>query len=140
MKCVFSRSTNAAACLLAVLLAGGVSGCREHESSLASAPVAGVVIYNGKPLGCGRIMFVHDSGQATGAELAADGRFTLTAYQGTNRVAVECLEVDRPGSNKSRSRSGNNPSLIPIRYANYSTSRLTCEVREGKNTVEFVLK
>lgn len=140
MRSVFSLSMNAMSYLLAVLLVGGLSGCRERDNTLPSAPVTGVVVYNGKPLGFGRIMFVHDSGHTTGADLAADGRFLLTAYQGTNRVAVECLEVDRPGSNKSRSRAGNDKSLIPSQYANYSTSRLTFEVNESDNTAEFILR
>ena len=119
-----------------------VLGCKGRGIALPTAPVSGKVTYHGKPLGFGRIAFIHSSGQAAGAEIAADGTFTLTAYQGNNHVAIECFDFDRPGSTKTRSRMmAENKSLIPDRYMNYGTSGLTFEVEPGKdNKAEFTLK
>jgi hypothetical protein len=120
-------------CFLTSLVAVALFGCRHSGIDLPTAPVSGKVTYRGKPLGMGRIMFFHPSGHAAGAELAADGTFQLTSYQGQNQVAVECLETDLPGSTKVRSRMGTDKSLIPDRYANYSTSGLTFDVKPGSN-------
>jgi hypothetical protein len=122
------------------LLAVALLGCRGRGLGLPTAPVSGSVTYHGKPLGFGRVAFVHSSGQAAGAEIAADGTFTLTGYQGSNRVAIECLDTDRPGSKKPRSRDmAENKSLIPDRYMNYGTSGLTFEVEPGENKASFAL-
>jgi hypothetical protein len=127
--------------LLVLLLASGATGCKRHGIDLPTAPVSGKIVYQGKPLGFGRVIFFHPSGHAAGAELSPDGTFKLTAYQGSNAVAVECLDVDRPGSGKVRLRTGGDKSLIPDRYANYSISGLTLDVKPGeKNNVEFTLK
>jgi hypothetical protein len=127
--------------MLVLVLALGLSGCNRHGIDLPMAPVSGKVSYQGKPLGFGRVIFFHTSGHAAGAELSPDGVFKLTAYQGSNAVAVECLDVDRPGSGRVRSRMGGEKSLIPERYANYSLSGLTLDVKPGENNnVEFALK
>lgn len=126
-------------CLPLALVAA--MGCGDGRVKLPTAPVAGTVTYQGKPLGFGKIIFFHPSGQAAGSNIAADGAFKLTAYQGQNRVAIECFEADRPGSTKARSRMMTDKSLIPDRYANYSTSGLTFEVKPGEdNKAEFTLK
>jgi hypothetical protein len=98
------------------------------------------VIYHGKPLGFGRIALIHPSGQAAGAELGADGAFTMTAYQGVNSVSVECYDYQRPGSKTGPSRMGNDKSLIPDRYLSYGTSGLVFEVKpDGDNKATFTL-
>jgi hypothetical protein len=123
------------------------AGCRRHGVNLPSAPVVGQVTYLGKPLGFGRITFVHSSGHAAGAELAPDGTYKLTAYQGANKISIVCLDCDALGSNK-RPMPGieingvpANKSMIPERYANYGTSDLTFEVKPGEdNNADFALK
>jgi hypothetical protein len=126
---------------IALMFAMPMLGCRDRGAELPTAPVYGTVKYNRKPLSFGKVIFFHPSGHARGADIAADGTFKLNAYQGENRVAVECVEADRPGSTKARSRLGNDKSLIPNRYANYSTSALTFEVKPGgDNKAAFTLK
>lgn len=123
-----------------LLLAVVIAGCRDRGVALPTAPVTGTVIYNGKPLGFGKVIFFHPSGHPAGSNIAADGSFKMNAYTGENRVAIECYDVDRPGSTKARSRMGNDKSLIPSHYANPSTSGLTFEVKSDENKAEFVLK
>jgi hypothetical protein len=128
-------------CCALLILALVVFGCRSRGIDLPTAPVSGRVTYQEKPLGFGRVIFFHPSGHAAGADIAADGAFTLNAYQGSNHVSVECFEADRPGSTKIRSRMGNDKSLIPDRYMNYATSGLAFEVKPGEsNKAEFTLK
>lgn len=134
------NACNISRCCALPLLGVALLGCQGRGIGLSTASVSGSVTYQGKPLGFGRIAFVHSSGQAAGAEIVADGSFTLTGYQGSNRVAIECLDSDRPGSKKRRSRDmADNKSLIPDRYMNYSTSGLTFDVQPGENKAEFAL-
>jgi hypothetical protein len=129
-------------CCGLLILAVLVFGCRDRGIGLATAPVSGRVTYQGKPLGFGKVLFFHPSGHAASADIAADGSFTLTAYQGNNHVSVECYEADRPGSTKTRERMmADNKILIPARYLSYGTSGLTFEVKPGENVkAEFALK
>jgi hypothetical protein len=126
-------------CLLILVVA--VLGCRSRGVNLPTAPVSGKVTYQSKPLGFGKVLFFHPSGHAASADIAADGSFTLTAYQGKNNVSVECYEADKPGSNKTRERMmADNKCLIPYRYLSYGTSGLTFDVQPGENKkAEFTL-
>jgi hypothetical protein len=127
--------------VIVLLLAVALLGCRGRGIELPTAPVSGKVTYQGIPLDFGTILFFHPSGHAASADIATDGTFHLTPYQGKNNVAIECYETDRPGSGKVRSRMGNDKSLTPSRYANYSTSGLTFEVKPGENNrAEFSLR
>jgi hypothetical protein len=130
-----------ARCGVVLILAVVAIGCKKRGIDLPTDPVSGHVTYQGKPLGFGRIIFHHPSGHALGADIAADGAFTLNVYQGNNNVSVECYDYQRPGSKVRRSRSGNDKSLIPVRYPNYGTSGLTFEIKAGENNkAEFTLK
>lgn len=120
-------------CSLLLLLVVAVPGCGDGRVTLPTAPVSGTVTYKGKPLEMGRVIFFHSSGQMAGADIGAGGAFVLTAYQGENRVAIECF--------KGYSRMMTEKSLIPAHYANYSTSGLKFDVAPGDNNkAEFVLK
>jgi hypothetical protein len=142
------NATNKCRYRMAMLLAAAAIavGCQRHGVNLPSAPVLGQVTYHGKPLGYGRITFVHSSGQAAGAGLASDGTYKLTAYQGDNKISIVCLDCDAPGSNKKPMPGIEingvpaNKSMIPERYANYGTSGLTFEVRPGNNKADFAMK
>ena len=125
---------------LPLMLMVVVIGCGDGRVKLPTAPVAGTVTYQGKPLGTGRIVFFHPSGQATAADLAADGTFKLAAFQGKDHVAVECFEPEQP-SPTPKGRLLIRKSLIPERYTDFSTSGLTFEVKPGENNkAEFTLK
>ena len=125
---------------VALILAMTAIGCRGRGVDLPTAFVSGQVTYQGKPLGFGRIAFINSSGQAAGAELAADGTFKMDAFQGVNSIMVECYEYQRPGSKTRPSRTGDDKSLIPNRYISYGTSRLKFEVKPADNKATFALK
>lgn len=129
-------------CCFATLLAVVTTACHGRRGiDLPTAPVSGKVTYQGRPLSFGRVTFFHPSGHAAGVDIAADGAFMLNAYQGSNGVSVECSEYQRPGSKAQRSRTGNDKSVIPVRYSAYATSGLTFEVKPGENSkAEFALK
>jgi hypothetical protein len=125
--------------LLLTLVA--MTGCGNGSVKLPKAPVSGVITYRGKPLSTGRVCFVHKSGQASTAELAADGAFKLTAFQGMNQVAIECLGPEKSTpSTTGRIGLPQYENLIPARYSESGKSGLTCEVKPDGNQVVFALK
>ena len=127
-------------CLLPLLLMVVVIGCGDGRVKLPSAPVAGTVTYQGKPLAGGRVLFCHPSGQPAGAKIAADGSFNLLAFQGKNQVAVQWYVKPDSGFDTNIGL-GPFKSLIPNRYADLNTSGLTFEVKaDGSNKAEFTLK
>jgi hypothetical protein len=125
---------------LPIALAVTVFGCGPREDVPPTAPVSGSVAYRGRPLRFGRVIFYHSSGHTVGADIAADGRFTLDAYQGDNSVSIECYDYQRPGSTSQRSRTGGDSSLIPVRYLSCGTSGLSVTVKPaGRNDATLEL-
>jgi hypothetical protein len=126
---------------LPLVLAVTLLGCGDGSVKLPTAPVVGKVTYQGKPLGMGRMIFFHPSGQAAAADLTPAGTFSLIAYQGKNQVGIECFGPERPGAPSGRRPLLVPPkSLIPARYVEPATSGLTLDVKAGNNEAEFVLK
>jgi hypothetical protein len=122
------------------------TGCGDGKPALPKATVTGIVTYQGKPLGIGKVVFLHcRSGQGTAVNLNADGRFTLSVFQGENQVTVESL-TDEPGSSgggQHVARGLGMPawkSRIPVRYAEFATSGLTLDVKPDNNEATFVLR
>jgi hypothetical protein len=128
-------------CLLPLVLMAAL-GCGDGRVKLPSAPVTGMVSYQGKPLGMGRVIFLHPSGQAAAASLSAKGTFELVAFQGKNQVAIQCCESAQSASSAETGAVGwPVKSLIPRRYAEFATSGLTFDVEHGENNkAEFTLK
>jgi hypothetical protein len=126
---------------IAVMLIVAATGCGDGKVKLPTATVEGTVTYRGKPLGTGKILFFHESGQAGATDIAADGTFKLIAFQGKNEVAVECFDPEKPNPN-SAGRPSKSPgkSLIPRHYAEAGTSGLTLDVKPGENKATFPLK
>jgi hypothetical protein len=132
---------NIVRCGLLLLLTAAI-GCGDGKVKLPTAPVAGKVSYQGKPVAGGRITFLHQSGQGVAADLAADGVFKLSAYQGKNQVTVECFAPgpQGPGAQAALGRT-QRKSLIPERYISYNTSDLSFEVKPNQeNKADFTLK
>jgi hypothetical protein len=130
---------NALRCILFLALVAAV-GCGGGKVKLQSASVQGTVVYQGKPLGKGHIIFFHESGQAKATDLATDGTFKLTAFQGKNRIAVECYEPEKANPNSyGRATLSLGKSLIPHRYTEAGTSGLSHDVTPGDNKVTFTL-
>jgi hypothetical protein len=112
----------------------------QDQTSLA--PFSGSVTYNGKPLMFGGVTMQPVRGGAISrGVIQSDGTFVMTtdgkpgAPLGMNSVRVTCYPSQKPGA-ATASRDGEvslGASLIPERYARFSSSGLTVEVKRGGN-------
>jgi hypothetical protein len=119
-------------------------------------PVRGVVRYNGKPLDGAHVTFAHTTAGISASGVAdAEGVFTLTTFEpgdgavpGKYHVAVSKAEdPHRTGAKDAppifqRGAGGQHPRwLIPQRYSNLTTSKLTADVPEaGTNDIVLDLQ
>ena len=128
-------------CVVAALAA--FCGCGPKR--LPTAPVQGKVLYQGKPLEFGGVLFQPENGPLARGKIGADGTFRLSTYRegdgavlGTHRVQVACYETQRPGA---KIRAGVEPGLgkplIPPKYLRSDTSGLQVEIREHNEPVVF---
>lgn len=131
-----------------VLLALSViSGCAEQIDKKPTAPVKGVVTYEGKPLETGEVVFFPDSGeQIAHGKIQPDGSFQLTTYEegdgafpGTHKVTI-ISERDMEGVSAEDPEAALEPSFIPLKYNMQKTSGLTAVVKEGGNEINFDLE
>lgn len=118
--------------MAAVALLGLETGCKRNPRVV---PVAGSVLYNGKPLPFGNVMFQPDKGQAAVGDVQADGSFKLSSYgpndgavPGKHKVSVSCYEGHRPGNAGGGDSLGK--LLIPLKYTRFGSSGLTAEVSD----------
>ena len=139
---------------LALLLACCcLAGCGSaKKGQLSTAQVTGQVTYRGAPLARGTIKFIPV--QASGKEtrvahgvLDEQGRYCLGTYVpddgallGDYQVVVESRAEPPDVAHATKLDLMRPKSLIPARYANPGTSRLTAHVEAGGNTVNFDLK
>jgi hypothetical protein len=104
-------------------------------------PVNGTVLYNGKPVPKGTVLFTPvGSGPTATGELNQDGTYRLTTYKpgdgaliGEYRVTVMAMDPvqgDPPISP---------PPLIPDKYSSLALSDLKANVQEGDNVCDFTL-
>jgi len=139
--CRGGRSCPIALCLLALLLAIGMSaaGCGKRRRQLA--PLTGKVIYNGKPLRFGSVVIEHKYGQPATAVIQPDGTFVMATRgegEGTavarSRVRIACYEGQDPAKKTAPGQpTVLGKSLIPEKYTSFETSGLTVDVRSGTN-------
>jgi hypothetical protein len=126
---------------LLLLLSAALCGCGDNRVRLPTASVSGTVSYQGRPLTAARITFLHSSGQAAAADVGPDGRFTVSAFQGNNQVAVTCVDADDPQFHHGGRGGAPSKSRIPKKYAEFGQSGLTFEVKPGEdNQAQFTLK
>ncbi|MEN6408071.1 MAG: hypothetical protein ABFC77_16575 [Thermoguttaceae bacterium] len=126
---------------LAVVLCTATTGCRRSDRS-PIAPATGKVLFNGKPLQFGLVMFVPDHGRPAEGEIQSDGTFQLTTYQkndgaviGHHRVAITCEKSSKSGEVEESP----GPSLIPPKYSEYKTSGLEATVKDKNEPFVFEL-
>lgn len=147
---VFSREFHARILSIFVLpiilvAISGEMGCKKQQLHTI-VPVSGTVMYNGKPLQFGTIMFQPEAGQFATGTIQADGTFQMKipgegngAAVGKNSVCISCLENDNPEvMNKFKSSSQASEfypgkSLIPLKYRSCDTSGITVEVLPDGN-------
>jgi hypothetical protein len=108
------------------------TGC---EQGPTMAPVSGKVLYNGRALEFGSVVFQPPSGQPAQGEIQSDGSFTLSTYRpgdgaavGAHKVRITCYESQRPGAIKGPGEQMLGKSLIPERYTLFDQSGLTADV------------
>ncbi len=117
-----------------LLLVCGCGGGRDR------AAVEGKVLFNGRPLAFGTVMFQPSAGQPARADIRPDGTFTMEtpgegrgAVVGPNRVRITCYEPPAPGANNAMLEPSLGRSLIPERYTSFHTSGLEVVVLAGHN-------
>ena len=119
-----------------LLVAAFAQGCSPAEPL---APVKGKVIFNGKPLKFGVVMFHPPRGQVAQAAIRPDGTFELATVDVGDGVAlsayvvsVVCYEGHDPSRAASVGPSGDGislgRSLIPLKYTRARSSGLSAEV------------
>jgi len=144
--------------LVVPLLLVGLWGCGADANRPKLAKVSGKVLYNGKPLDKGEVIFTPDkdkggtSGQVATGKIESDGSFTLTTFNtddgavlGQHVVTVIVPTADIKELNKPRP-DGSIPYIlpkagVPEKYAKGDSSPLRYTVEEGKqNNFEIPLK
>lgn len=122
------------------------AGCGSGQMPVA--PVQGKVLYRGKPLEFGSVIFQPQAGPAASGPIQPDGSFRLSTYGrddgaviGKHRVLVTCYENQRPGGAPPdpHKEPGAGHTLIPPVYATFN-SPLEIEVKRGLEPVTFELK
>ncbi len=137
------RRPTARLCLGAILLAtfacAFAAGCSRNNHTPVY-PVQGQILLNGKPLSEAIVTF-HPQGNAPAEPLPsahtdAEGRFKLTSFatddgapEGDYAISLVCFRTHpiRKGS------EGDATNIVPPRYANAATSKLTATVVRGPN-------
>lgn len=116
------------------------SGCGGEGRELA--PITGKVLFRGKPLPFGGVMFQSSSGQPATAVIQPDGSFEMKTHGegagaavGRNKVRITCSESQDP-NRKSASAGGElalGRRLIPKRYGSFHTSKLEVDIKPDQN-------
>lgn len=128
--------------LVLFLILASVTGCwRGDRPELGE--VSGSITLDGRPLPYARIGFRPELGRPSGAQADEAGRYSLNyirnirgAKIGKHSVTISTFspgEADPAGN-----RIPSCPELLPAKYN--TASKLTAEVKQGKNVINFDLK
>jgi hypothetical protein len=140
---------------------GAVSGCGSADR-LPTAPVTGIVTFDGKPLANAEIWLVPKSEEVKNAKITirpyaktrADGTFTVTSYlvddgaplgeyaimvvpAGSRTNTEEERANDAPSEKKGRDRP---LATFPAKYRDPTTSGQSFTVKDGPNQLVLDLK
>jgi hypothetical protein len=122
-------------CGLFIALVVSIGGCGDGRP--VRVPVSGTVTIDGVPLIRGSIKFVPENGRPSFGTIGADGRFTLTCYNGADgavpgkhRVQVD---ANRPISEKKME------IFAPKHYTDYYTSGIEIEISKPVNDLKIEL-
>jgi hypothetical protein len=117
--------------------------------------VSGKVTYKGTPLPYGNVQIQSGNGTIFVAEIKEDGSYSVSGVPtGSCKVAVSCVDpaaVDfakamsaagKDTTNKAKMPKGSLEDFnkIPARYADFSTSGLTLELKSGDQTFDIKLE
>jgi hypothetical protein len=113
-----------------------LAGCK-HSGELETAPVSGLVRFDGKPLATGTVTFVPQRGRAASGPIRADGTFELSTYSsgdgaivGKNKVAIWVIRSDANTSAGPEQKGS--IMAIPPHYGTAEGSGLEFEVKSGQ--------
>jgi hypothetical protein len=134
--------------MAAGIMAALALGCESGKDTFAL--VKGKVLYKGRPVHTGTIVFAPDllrgtTGPLARAEIQSDGSFALQtqgrpgAIPGWHRVTILSME---PSPKIIPDGDGMLPrSMVPEKYRDPELSGLSCEVRGGQeNRIDFDLE
>jgi hypothetical protein len=127
-----SERLRLALCSCLVLTAVGCGDGRPER-----VPVSGHVLIDGQPLKEGNIKFVPSNGRPSAGKLGADGRFTLTCYDGNDGVLLGKHKV-QIAANRIISDS-KIEWYAPPKYADFRTSELEFEINEPVEDLKIEL-
>jgi hypothetical protein len=114
--------------------------------------VSGTVSYQGKALSSGTIPFLGIDGAAYPATIGVDGTYRARVRVGEARVLVSSVDEGRMvkhlqklsdftrGNKTGAASESQSFSLIPEKYAAWSTSGLKVSIQGGKNSLDFDLQ
>ncbi len=148
----FSRLILSSVILPLLLLTVGCSSRTSDEWTAKrpkTYPAQGVVLHKGKPVDGATVVFnsVAENRAAFGVTDSA-GRFTLTTFDsgdgavaGVQQVRITKIKTEKSNANPELSLAPPKEThLLPVKYADFSTSGLTAEIKpDGENQFEFNL-
>jgi hypothetical protein len=131
-----------------------LSGCGSQQPTVAR--VHGRIIYQGKPVAVGQIMFYPETGRPAIGTIGPDGAYKLTTFPdksgdgallGKHRVTIESTRMiggmqPKSVEDESRAFRGGIPRiewLVPEIFSQLGTTPLKAEVKPGENTIDFDL-
>jgi hypothetical protein len=127
-----------AAASLGLAAATFVVGCGSGNE-FETAPAAGRVTLDGKPVAEGSVVTTPAQGWPARGELDADGRFTLSTYKpgdgailGPHEIVVIAQSGPDPSEHFERPPPAPTKWLIPERYGSRATSGLSFTVEKGR--------
>jgi hypothetical protein len=141
--------------LVLVAVGTAIAGCSANVAGPPLAPVEGVVLLDGQPLGGATLLFQpqgNTAGQGGTALTGADGRFALTTFDlsakgapaGSYRVTIS--KKVKPDGTDFQPRPDEDPmlaayrELLPPQYADDAQTTLSAEVPpDGAKNLEFKL-
>lgn len=125
------------------VLAVGCGGPKENRAP--TAPVRGVVTYQGEPVPTGTIYFYPDGGGVTAeGHLQPDGSYVLGTYSSNDGAIIGSHKVmiyaERDTTQLDAEEDVGELLLIPAKYTiSPDQSGLTANVSEGNNEINFAL-
>jgi hypothetical protein len=129
---IWFTGAHALACLIIV----AASGCGSDDPGrLPTVPAGGTLIYDGKPVAKGTILFQPEKGHDASGVIE-NGKFTLTTYApgdgavvGRHRVAIVSFEETPMKDGDTTAKY-----LVPQKFSDPGTSGLMAEVPAGGDT------
>ena len=127
------------------------SGCGSNSNRPRTAQVKGKVLFDGKPLELGSLLFVpKGGGPPAQGNIASDGTYQLGTFTETDGAVLGEFQViisawtqpkGGPGLPEDAIRGDVGPiSLIPEIYGDITKSGLSAVVQDQENTIDFTLE